>query len=129
MKGTRGAEFHHELMVPADAIIISKATKADSEAYSGFEGTMLAVDLQRLGIDEVFVGGLATDYCVKNTVLDALDAGCSVSVLSDCIKGVNMKQTDSASAIRVMVNRGAKLVTSREAVRKITQRVAVLSSS
>jgi len=129
VKGTSGAEFHHDLVVPLGSVIISKGTKADSEAYSGFQGTALADDLRRLGTDEVYVAGLATDYCVKNTVLDALATGRSVSVLSDCIRGVNLKRTDSAEATKLMVNRGAKLIASREAIRKISQRVAVMSSS
>jgi nicotinamidase/pyrazinamidase len=129
IKDTLGAEFHRGLVVPPGARIISKATRSDAEAYSGFQGTRLAKDLQNLKVRELFVGGLATDYCVKNTVLDALGAGFTAYILSDCLKGVNLKRTDSATATRVMVARGAKPITSKGAIRRMSRRVAVLSSS
>ena len=129
VKGTRGARFHPDLKVPRRARIISKATEPAVEAYSGFQGTELARDLQQLGVREIFVGGLATDYCVKNTVLDGLAAGLGVFLLSDCVEGVNLKPSDAARAVKEVLARGAKSITSSDALNKIDRHVAVLSSS
>lgn len=129
VKGTRGARFHPDLKVPRRARIVSKATGPDVEAYSGFQETELAKELQRLGTRELFVGGLATDYCVKNTVLDGLAAGFRVYLLSDCVEGVNLKPSDSARAVEEMLAKGARSITSSDAVKRIDRHVAVLSSS
>jgi len=102
-----GAEFHPDLHLPKDTIIISKATEHDKEAYSGFEGTHLHQILKDKGIKRVFVGGLATDYCVKNTVLDALKLGYETILLLDAIKGVDVNEGDSEKAIQEMITEGA----------------------
>jgi nicotinamidase/pyrazinamidase len=119
VKNTGGAKFHPELQIPLNATIVNKGTKAHSEAYSGFQGTVLAKDLEKLNVEEVFVGGLATDYCIKNTVLDALDLGFSVVLLTDCIRGVDVKSGDSVDAVKLMVGKGAKPATSEIARRSI----------
>jgi len=129
VKGTLGAEFHPELYVPTDAVIISKATKKDREAYSGFQGTQLAEQLRRRGVKDVYVAGLATDYCVKNTVLDALREGFVASVVEDAVAGVNVKPTDSANAFRKMLSEGARRVSAKKALRNGSRRAAVSSSS
>ena len=110
---TRGAAFHPKLRVPKSAIIISKATEPEREAYSGFEGTDLASKLREMGVTELFVGGLATDYCVKNTVGDALRKGFRVNVLTDGVRGVNLNKAASTNALRWMKARGAKETTSK----------------
>ena len=115
---TKGAKFHPRLKVPRGSIIVSKATRPNLEAYSGFQGTNLERQLKRLGVEELFVGGLATDYCVKQTALDALEAGFDVHVMKDCIKGVNLRKGDSAAALRLLVRRGAKLTDSSIAIKK-----------
>ena len=102
-----GAEFHPDLHLPKNTIIISKATEPDKEAYSGFEGTDLHQILKDKGIRRVFVGGLATDYCVKNTVLDALKLGYETILLLDAIKGVDVNEGDSEKAIQEMITEGA----------------------
>ena len=102
-----GAEFHPELHLPRNAIIINKAYEADKEAYSGFEGTNLNNILREKGVKRVFVGGLATDYCVKNTVLDAIDLGYETILLIDAIKGVDVNEGDSEKAITEMISKGA----------------------
>jgi len=107
IQGSEGAEFHPELKLPEDTIIISKATDASKEAYSGFEETDLREDLLNKGIRRVFIGGLATDYCVKSTVLDALKYGFTVFLLIDAIRGVDVKPGDSERAINKMVDEGA----------------------
>jgi len=121
VKGTPGAEFHPRLKVPRGAVVISKGTEARSEAYSGFQGTDLEKRLKEAGVRGIFLGGLTTDYCVKETSLDALDAGLKVNVLEDCIKGVNLRANDSELALRKVVARGARLVTSSDAVRLVAR--------
>jgi len=111
VRGTSGASFHPDLNLPADVVIISKATEPDKEAYSGFEGTDLREKLKRKGVRRVFVGGLATDYCVKSTVLDALKYGFETFLLCDAIRGVDVNPGDSDRAIREMVERGARKIT------------------
>ena len=123
VKGTPGAEFHPRLKVPLGAVVISKGTEARSEAYSGFQGTDLEKRLKKAGVREIFLGGLATDYCVKETSLDALDAGLKVNVLEDCIKGVNLRADDSELALQKIVARGARLVTSSDAMRLVIHAV------
>jgi len=105
---TPGADFHPDLKIPREAKIVSKATSADKEAYSGFDGTGLERELKAVGIRRVFVGGLATDYCVKSTVLDALSLGFETVLLLDAIKGVDVNPGDSERAIKEMLKRGAK---------------------
>lgn len=111
IQGTEGAEFHPNLKLPGDTLIISKATEPDKEAYSGFEGTNLKESLESRGVKRVFVGGLATDYCVKSTVLDALKYGFDVFLLVDAVRGVDLQPGDSERAIEEMVRRGAKKIT------------------
>ena len=108
VQGTLGAEFHPDLRLPREVKIVSKATSADKEAYSGFDGTNLERELKDAGIKRVFVGGLATDYCVKSTVLDALRLGFETILLIDAIKGVDVNPGDSERAIEEMIKRGAK---------------------
>ena len=129
VQGTYGARFHPSLDVPPKAIVINKGTKRNSDAYSGFQGTELAERLRASGVHELFVCGLATDYCVKNTVLDAIEQGFGATVIVDCTKGVNLVRTDSANAVRSMTSKGANKLSSHDALRKVSRRVAVSSSS
>jgi nicotinamidase/pyrazinamidase len=107
IQNSKGAEFALNLNLPKNAIIISKAVNPNMEAYSGFEGTDLALKLKELRVKKVFIGGLATDYCVKSTVLDALKEGFKAFFLEDASRGVNLKPEDSENAIKEMVNKGA----------------------
>lgn len=111
VQGTRGAEFHPELRLPEGALIISKATDPEEEAYSGFEGTDLNEMLRRAGVKRVFVGGLATEYCVKSTVLDALKYGFEVFLLEDAVKGIDVNPGDVERAIKEMLNKGVRKLT------------------
>ena len=110
IQGTSGADFHPDLKLPKEAKIVSKASSADKEAYSGFDGTDLERELKDAGIRRVFIGGLATDYCVKSTVLDALNLGFETVLLLDAIKGVDVNPGDSERAVREMLEGGAKKV-------------------
>ncbi len=107
VQNTEGARFHPDLRLPGTAVIISKATTPQEEAYSGFQGTDLAAMLRKLGVRRLFIGGLATDYCVKNTVLDAAAAGFTAVLLMDAIRGVNLDPQDSQCAIEQMLGAGA----------------------
>ncbi len=107
VQNTYGAELNPKIMIPQGAIIIDKGTAVDKEAYSGFQGAALEAWLKEGNIRRLFVGGLATDYCVRNTVLDALTAGFEVVFLSDASKGVDVNPGDSARAVDDMVKAGA----------------------
>lgn len=111
VQNTGGAEFHRDLQLPEGAIVVSKATYPTKEAYSGFDGTHLEASLQRRGVRRVFVGGLATDYCVKSTVLDARKRGFETVLLEDAIRGVDVKPGDSERAVDEMVENGAQKTT------------------
>lgn len=109
--GTEGAGLVPGLRLPADTLHVFKATRVDADAYSGFEGTSLADDLRRRGVGRVFVGGLATDYCVLNTVRDAVAAGLDVVVLADAIRPVEVHPGDGARAEEAMRAVGARFTT------------------
>ncbi|MGN2390132.1 isochorismatase family protein [Pelomicrobium sp. G1] len=109
--GTRGAEFAPGLRLPASAVVISKATTPERDAYSGFQGTELAELLRRRGVKRVVVGGLATDYCVLNTVKDALTQGFQVLLLIDAIRAVDVKPGDGEAARTEMERAGAVPIT------------------
>jgi nicotinamidase/pyrazinamidase len=100
--GTDGAAFHPALDRARIHHVVSKAVTRDSEAYSGFQGTDLAALLAWRGIRRAFVCGLATDYCVKATALDARRAGLDVVVFEDAIRGVEVKPGDCVKAIDEM---------------------------
>lgn len=113
VQGTGGAEFHRALNLPSDAVIVSKGAAPDEDSYSGFQGrdergVKLSDLLRRFGVERIFVGGLATDYCVKHTVLDGLKEGFKVVLLEDAIRGVNLQPGDSERAIAEMVQAGAE---------------------
>jgi len=103
-----GAQFAPGLALPADVRIVSKATRPDADAYSGFAGTDLDEWLRNQGVRRVFVGGLATDYCVLNTVRDACRLGYDVWVLVDAIRAVDVKAGDGDRAITEMAALGAR---------------------
>ena len=109
VQNTPGAEFHPELIDDIHIRVISKGL-GDEDCYSAFDGTDLALQLQRLGVEEIWVGGLATDYCVKNTVLDALKEGFAVKALEEAMRPVNLKPEDGAHALEEMRNAGAEIV-------------------
>jgi nicotinamidase/pyrazinamidase len=107
---SQGGAFHPALNVPADSIIISKGTQPHQEAYSAFEGTNLRSLLALQGIDHVLVAGLTTEYCIKNTTMDALRFGFSVTVVENACRPVNLKPQDGPEAIEAMKEAGALLV-------------------
>jgi nicotinamidase/pyrazinamidase len=116
VQGTHGAEFHADLRLPESTIVISKGMGATEDAYSGFQGVdvsglPMAAVLQELGVDHLYIGGVATDYCTVATTLSALDNGFDVTVLLDTIRGINLKPGDIEKAIADMVRNGAEVTT------------------
>lgn len=105
--GTSGAGFPPELALPPSAQVISKAMTRDADAYSGFAGTDLATRLRQAGVSRLFVGGLTTDYCVLNTVKEAIMEGYTTILLADAVRAVNVKPGDDAMAIAEMQRLGA----------------------
>jgi nicotinamidase/pyrazinamidase len=105
--GTPGAAFAAELALPDDAVVISKAATADVDAYSAFGGTDLAAQLRERGVERVTVVGLATDYCVLNTVTDALEEGFTTLIVPEAMRAVDVQPGDGRRALDRMVARGA----------------------
>lgn len=116
LQNTKGAKFHPGLKLPRKTVIISKGENKNKEAYSGFEGTdklgrSLTKILKDNRVKRVFIGGLATDYCVMATALDAVKAGFKVYFLEDASKGVNLKAGDVEKAIEKMENKNIRKIT------------------
>lgn len=105
-----GAAFADDLELPEDVIVISKGTSKDSDAYSGFDGTDLEAYLRQRGVERLFIGGLATDYCVLATVTDGLGAGFDVVLLHDAVRAVGVQTTDEAQALAAMRDAGAQSI-------------------
>jgi len=115
VQNSPGAEFHPSLRLGGSVMIMSKGAAPDVDSYSGFDGVDasgvgLAALLRSLGVAEIFVGGLATDYCIKQTVLDGLLHGFAVVLLLDAIRGVDLAPGDSARALEEMYRAGAQAV-------------------
>lgn len=110
--GTLGAAFAAGLALPHEAWIVSKAMTEEADAYSAFAGTGLDARLRDAAVGRLVVGGLATDYCVLNTVLDALRLGYAVVVLEDAIRAANVAPGDGDAALARMRSAGARLSTS-----------------
>lgn len=109
---TPGAQFPASLHVPRHARIVSKAREPGSEAYSGFQGTSLAQLLRKAGVSRVFIGGLATDYCVRETGRDARAAGFETVVLTDAVRAVDVQAGDGERALADLQAAGVVLSTS-----------------
>jgi nicotinamidase/pyrazinamidase len=115
VQGTRGAEFHPELRIPADAVIVSKGMARDEDGYSAFVARddldrRLADLLREEGTQRLLIAGLATDYCVLHSVLDALAAGFTVDVVEGAIRAVDVQPGDGDRAISRMKAVGARFI-------------------
>ncbi|MCB1986455.1 MAG: isochorismatase family protein [Burkholderiales bacterium] len=104
---SEGADFAPGLALPVYSNIISKATTQDKEAYSAFSNTQLNALLQSFQVKRVFVGGLATEYCVLNTVKDAIQYQYAVFILKDAVCAINRQPEDGRLAIAEMKHLGA----------------------
>jgi nicotinamidase/pyrazinamidase len=107
VQNTEGADFHPDLHVPANAIIVTKGDEVDRDQYSGFEGTVLGEQLTEQGVRRVWIGGLALDVCVRATVLDALKLGFEVHVIKAGTRAVDMQPGDGDRALEEMSEAGA----------------------
>jgi nicotinamidase/pyrazinamidase len=120
IQGSDGAQFHKDLKLPANVIVITKGDDPDEdEGYSAFEGkaedgTTLEEQLNALEVGELFVGGLATDYCVRASALDAVSNGFRTHLLVDAIRGVDLNPGDSGMAIEEMKRDGVHITTSQQ---------------
>lgn len=123
---TPGWEFHQDLDI-SNAVVFSKGTLSDQDAYSGFEGSTPVFDevmslddfLTRFDIDEIFICGLATDYCVKATALDARKLDYTVTVITDACRAVNIKPSDGVLAFEEMIEAKIRLRTSQEILKEL----------
>jgi len=111
---TKGADFHAELKLPKEAVFLYKGMDPQEDSYSVFQakdanGMEFFNLLKIFGVKEIFIAGLATDYCVKYTVIDALRNGLKVKLLIDAVKGVDLNPGDSEEAIKEMLKSGAKI--------------------
>ena len=110
VQNTRGAEFHSDLLDDPRITVISKGFDERADGYSGFDGTQLAQLLRDEEVKEIWVGGLATDYCVKETVIDGVHNGFKVKALADAMRAVNVNPDDGKKAIDLMKEAGAEIV-------------------
>ena len=113
---THGAQFSSLLALPKSAIIVSKDVNPDQSTYSGFRETDLAEALRARNVNRLFIGGIATDYCVFHTVIDARAAGFQVKLLLDAIQAVDVEPGDGDQAIRSMILRGVVPVDSADMI-------------
>jgi len=112
--GTHGAAFDPRLDLSTVDVVIDKGTAAETDGYSGFAATTLDGDLRAHGVQRIFVVGLATDYCVKMTALDAVDEGFRVVVLEDAAAAVNVDPGDEALALEDLRAAGVAIAHSSE---------------
>lgn len=108
--GSQGAAFPVALALPAAATVISKGTRSDDPGYSAFAGTDLDTRLRKQGVRRLFVGGLATDYCVLHTVRDALERGYAVVLLGPAVRAVDVRPGDGERAVAQMRVCGARVL-------------------
>jgi len=99
VQGTPGADFHRDLQVTDMAVVVSKAETEDADSYSAFGGTPLAELLHAAGIHRLWIGGLALDYCVLESALDARRHGFEVCLLTDATRAVNASPGDDSRAL------------------------------
>jgi nicotinamidase/pyrazinamidase len=123
---TSGAQFHPKLKLPKDAFLLYKGMDPQKDSYSAFHaeddrGTSLMHLLRLLGVSEVYIAGLATDYCVRFSARDAVKHGLTVKILMDAIAGVDLKPGDSDKAVREMVKLGAKKLALAQMEKKATK--------
>jgi len=121
-----GAAFHPALRLPEGTMIISKGSDPDTDAYSAFDGHTADKHsprevLSTLQVEQLYIGGLATDYCVLSSVREARKLGFEVTVLTDAIAGVDIAAGDSEKAREEMLHCGATFSTTLQVVRLFTQ--------
>jgi nicotinamidase/pyrazinamidase len=115
--GSEGAELHPKLDRSKLDLVLDKGQDPNSQGYSSFQGSGLAQALRERGVDRLYVTGLTTDYCVKNSVLDAIREGLDVVVVEDAIRAANVKEGDGDRALEEMRAAGAAVQSSEEIAR------------
>jgi nicotinamidase/pyrazinamidase len=119
VQNSRGAEIDRRIIRDGDHVI-RKGSFKNVDSYSGFwdnnrtHKTELHDFLKTRGVDTLYICGLATDYCVKFTVMDAIDAGYKVVLIEDLCRGVSINPLDSKNAIEEMKSKGVKVVNHTE---------------
>jgi len=118
VQGTKGARFHPDLRLPKRTVVVSKGMDPDEDSYSAFQavtskGRDLESTLREMGVGDLFICGLATDYCVRATSIDASKRGFPVRVLRDAVRGVDLKPGDSEGALGELKAVGATFVETR----------------
>lgn len=116
VQDTEGARFHPGIELPPDVTVLSKGMNPEKDDYSSFEavdrdGTPFSRIIRREGINKIYIGGLTTDYCVRETALDALRSGVAVTVLEDAVRGVDLNPGDSDRAMIQIISAGAETTT------------------
>jgi nicotinamidase/pyrazinamidase len=106
---TPGAAFHSSLHLPPNPEIISKGYELNADSYSAFGGTGLDEKLKRREVQRLWIGGLALDYCVRETTLEAIRKGFEVHVIVEGTRAVNVKPDDGKRALEDMRKAGASL--------------------
>jgi nicotinamidase-related amidase len=114
--GTHGAAFHPDLDLQKVDMVVEKGTDRETDGYSAFAATRLEADLRAHGIRRLFICGLATDYCVKASALDARAAGFEVVVIEDAAAAVNVDPGDEERALRAVRDAGAQVARSGDIV-------------
>jgi len=109
VQGSAGAAFHPDLRLPRDVRIVSKGQHPNKDSYSAFGGTDLAERLRRANVKNVWIGGLAQDYCVRATVLDAIREGFKAHLIIDATRPVNVNPGDGERALEEIRQAGGVL--------------------
>jgi len=120
VQGTPGAELHPSLDQSNVDLVVDKAQDPNTQGYSAFHGGRLAEVLRERGVDHLYIAGLATDYCVKNTVLDAVRLGFGVTVVEDAVRGIEVKPGDIDAAKAAMRGAGAGFTSSHELLAELS---------
>ncbi len=120
VRNTKGAELHPDLKADKIGQILLKGTGNRNDGYSAFEATNIFLEkfLKEKEINELFVTGLATDYCIKATAIEAIEKGFNTFVITDAIKAVNVHPGDNSKALMEMKKAGCNLITSKEILLK-----------
>ena len=116
VQNTSGAQFYPDLDLPEDVLVVSKGMGAEEDAYSAFQarddqGRSLGERLRALGVKHLYVGGLALDYCVRASALDASRQGVGATLLIDATRAVNVHPHDGELAVEELVRSGVELAT------------------
>jgi len=116
VRGTRGASFPDSLKVEKITKVFLKGTGYTDDGYSAFEATNEDLEsyLRRFGIQKLVITGLATDYCVKATAIDAARKGFTVYVVTDAVRAVNLRPDDEKKALEEMQRAGVKLIDEKQ---------------